>query len=68
MRINSLIALLWSWLFILPSGTATIFALVALPASILMPLIFVRMGTGFTELLYRLLLLCAAANIAVMGM
>lgn len=68
MRFNALLALLLCGLFFLPSGTATIFALVAVPASILMPLIFVRMGTGFTELLYRLLLLCAAANIAVMGM
>ena len=49
MRFNALLALLLCGLFFLPSGTATIFALVAVPASILMPLIFVRMGTGFTE-------------------
>ena len=68
MRFNALFALFLCGLFFLPSCTATIFALAAVPASILMPLIFVRMGTGFTELLYRLLLLCAAANTAVMSM
>ncbi len=68
MRFNALLVLLLCGLFFLPSGTATIFALAAVPASILMPLIFVRMGTGFTEMLYRLLLLCAAANVAVMSL
>jgi len=68
MRFNALLAALMCGLFFLPSCTATVFALIAVPLSILMPLIFVRMGTGFTELLYRLLLLCAAANTAVMSM
>ena len=68
MRFNALLVLFMCGLFFLPSGTATIFALAAVPASILMPLIFVRMGTGFTEMLYRLLLLCAAANVAVMSL
>ncbi len=68
MRFNALLVLFMCGLFFLPSGTATLFALAAVPASILMPLIFVRMGTGFTELLYRLLLLCAAANAVVMSM
>ena len=37
-----------------------------LTAAMLLPLMFVRMGVGFTETLYRLALLLAAANTAVM--
>jgi len=32
----------------------------------MLPLIFVRMGTGFTETMYRLLLLAVALNCVVM--
>ena len=66
MQFNSLLLVACISMFILPSCTATIFVLIALPVSMLVPLIFVRMGIGFTEALYRLMLLAAAANIIAM--
>ena len=49
--------------FFMPGATATTFALVSLPVAMLVPLMFVRMGVGFTEMLYRIMLLAAAINI-----
>ena len=66
MQFNSLLLVACIAMFLLPSCTATIFALIALPVSMLVPLIFVRMGIGFTETLYRLMLLAAAVNIIAM--
>ena len=66
MRFNALQLLLLIGLFFIPSATATLFTLIAVPAAMLIPLIFVRMGVGFTETLYRLMLLAAAANCALM--
>lgn len=66
MRFNALMLLVCVGMFFLPSATATTFVVVAVPASMLIPLIFVRMGVGFTETLYRLMLLAAAANIAIL--
>ena len=66
MRFNGLLLILLVAMFFLPSVTATQFALIAVPASMMLPLIFVRMGVGFTETLYRLLLLAAALNCVVM--
>lgn len=66
MRFNSLMLALLVGMFFLPSSTPTHFVLLAVPASMLLPLIFVRMGVGFTETLYRLLLLAAAVNCVVM--
>ena len=40
---------------------------IAACASLLIPLIFVRMGVGFTEMLYRLMLLAAAANMVLLS-
>ena len=48
--------------------SATSFAIIALPASMLVPLIFVRLGVGFTEILYRLMILLAAVNCVVMAL
>lgn len=66
MRFNSLMLALLVGMFFVPSCTATHFVLLAVPASMLLPLIFVRMGVGFTETLYRLLLIAAAANCVAM--
>ena len=66
MRFNGLLLAVLVAMFFLPSCTATQFALIAVPTSMLLPLIFVRMGVGFTETLYRLLLLAAAINCVVM--
>lgn len=66
MRFNALMLLVCVGMFFLPSATATTFVVVAVPASMLIPLIFVRMGVGFTETLYRLMLLAAAANMAIL--
>ena len=66
MRFNGLLLILLVAMFFLPSVTATQFALLAVPASMMLPLIFVRMGVGFTETLYRLLLLAAVLNCVVM--
>lgn len=62
MRFNTLMFALLIGLFFAPSASATLFALLAVPTAILVPLMFVRMGVGFTETLYRLMLLAAAAN------
>lgn len=66
MRFNSLLLLSCMAMFLLPSCTATIFAIIALPVAMLVPLIFVRLGIGFTETLYRLMLIAAAINIIAM--
>lgn len=66
MRFNALLLIACAGMFFVPSCTSTVFVLAAIPAAMLMPLMFVRMGVGFTETLYRLALLLAAANIAVM--
>lgn len=66
MRFNALMLLVCVGMFFLPSATATTFVVVAVPASMLIPLIFVRMGVGFTETLYRLMLLAATANMAIL--
>ena len=68
MRFNALMLVVTIAMFLLPSATASLFALVAVPASLLIPLIFVRMGVGFTEMLYRLMLLAAAANMVLMAL
>ena len=67
MRYNALLLVATIAMFFLPSASASLFALVAVPASLLIPLIFVRMGVGFTEMLYRLMLLAAAANMVLMA-
>ena len=66
MRFNAMMLLAVLVMFFLPSATASLFALVAVPAAMLIPLIFVRMGVGFTESLYRLMLVAAAANMVIM--
>ena len=66
MRYNSLMLVVCIALFLLPSSTATTFALLSVPVAMLVPLIFVRMGVGFTETLYRLMLITAAANMIAM--
>ena len=66
MRFNALMLVVTVAMFFLPSATASLFALVAVPAAMLIPLIFVRMGVGFTETLYRLMLVAAAANMVIM--
>ena len=66
MRFNALMLIMLIGLFFAPSASATLFALLAIPASVLIPLIFVRMGVGFTETLYRLMLLATAANLILM--
>lgn len=68
MRFNSLMLLSTIALIFAPSATATSFAIIALPASMLVPLIFVRLGVGFTEILYRLMILLAAVNCVVMAL
>ncbi|MBR7115977.1 MAG: hypothetical protein IKC66_08545 [Alistipes sp.] len=67
MRFNALLLLTSVGMFFLPSATATLFAIVAMPAAMLIPLIFVRMGVRFTEMLYRLMLLAAAANMVLLS-
>ncbi len=66
MRFNAMMLLAVLVMFFLPSATASLFTLVAVPAAMLIPLIFVRMGVGFTETLYRLMLVAAAANMVIM--
>ena len=66
MRFNALMIVVVLAMFFLPSATASLFALIATPAAMIVPLIFVRMGVGFTETLYRLMLVAAAANMVIM--
>lgn len=66
MRFNALLLIACAGMFFVPSCTATAFVLAALPAAMLLPLMFVRMGVGFTETVYRLALLLAAANTLIM--
>lgn len=65
MRFNALLVLVSVAMFFLPSSTASLFAILALPLAMLIPLIFVRLGVRFTELLYRLMLLAALANMII---
>ena len=66
MLFNALVMFVVVGMFFLPSSTATTFAILAVPVAMLVPLVFVRMGTGFTETLYRLMLLAAVANMVAM--
>lgn len=66
MRFNAFMLLATLSMFFLPSASATLFALIAVPASLLIPIIFVRLGVGFTETLYRLMLLAGVANMVLM--
>ncbi len=68
MRFNAIMLAITLAMFFLPGCTATLFAIVATPVAILTPIIFVRMSVGFTEMLYRLLLVAAAANMVVMAL
>lgn len=68
MRFNAFMLLATLVMFFMPGCTATIFAIIATPVALLSPIVFVRMGVGFTESLYRLLLLAAAANMVVMSL
>ncbi len=66
MRFNSFMLAACIALCFLPSSTATTFVLMSVPLSMLVPLMFVRMGFGFTETLYRLMLIFAAVNMVAM--
>ena len=66
MLFNALVMFVVVGMFFLPSSTATTFAILAVPVAMLVPRVFVRMGTGFTETLYRLMLLAAVANMVAM--
>lgn len=66
MRFNAMMLGVVVVMFFMPGSTASLFALLATPISLTVPLIFVRMGVGFTESLYRIMLLAAAANMVVM--
>ncbi len=66
MRFNAFMLLITLVMFFMPACTPTIFAIVATPVAILTPLIFVRMGIGFTEMIYRAMIVAAAANMLVM--
>ena len=68
MRFNAMMLAVTLAMFLMPGCTATLFAIVAAPVAILTPIIFVRMSVGFTEMLYRLLLIAAAANMVVMAL
>ncbi len=68
MRFNAAMLLVCIAMFLLPGSTASTFAIIATPVALLIPIIFVRMGVGFTEALYKLLLVAAAANMVVMAM
>lgn len=67
LRFNALLAVVLVAMFCLPSATSVQYILLAIPVAIIVPLFFVRMGIGFTETLYRLMLFAAAANIIVMA-
>lgn len=67
LRFNALLIPLFFSLLFLPSATATLYAIVAIPLAMLVPLFFVRMGMGITELCYRLMLLAAAVNVVLMA-
>ena len=68
MRFTALLLFATIATLLLPSSTATSFALIAVPTATLLPLIFVRMGVGFTETLYRLMLIAAAGNMVMMSL
>ena len=66
MRFNAFMLAAGVGLCFMPSSTATTFAMISVPLAMLVPLMFVRMGQGFTETLYRLMLIFAAVNIIAM--
>lgn len=66
LRFDALLMAVCFALFFMPSATATTFAMISLPVAMLVPLMFVRMGAGFTEMLYRVMLLCVAINLIVL--
>jgi hypothetical protein len=68
MRFNAMMLGVVIAMFFLPGSTASVFALLATPIALLVPLFFVRMGVGFTESLYRIMLLATAANMVVMAL
>lgn len=68
MRFNALMLLVVLAMFFMPGCTSTIFAIIATPIAILTPIMFVRMSISFTEMLYRLLLVAATANMLVMAL
>lgn len=67
LRFNALLAAVIAGMFFLPSATSVQYVLMATPVALIVPLFFVRMGFGFTETMYRLMLLLAAVNIVVMA-
>lgn len=67
MRFNALLALAFASMFCLPSASSILYVLLAVPVALIVPLFFVRMGFGFTETLYRLMLLAAAVNVVIMA-
>ena len=67
LRFNALLMCVLMGLFALPSATSALFVLIAFPVAVVVPLFFVRMGVGFTETLYRLMLLAAAVNVVLMA-
>ena len=66
-RFSALLAIVFAAMFCLPSATSVIYVLIAIPVALIVPLFFVRMGIGFTETLYRVMLLAAVVNIVVMA-
>lgn len=67
LRFNTMLIVLLLVMFLFPSASATHFAIMAIPVAMLVPLFFVRMGMGITELSYRLMLLAAAINIVLLA-
>lgn len=67
LRFNVMLAVAIAAMFCLPSATSLLYVLMAIPVALTVPLFFVRMGIGFTETLYRLLLLATAANMILMA-
>lgn len=67
LRFNALLVLVFAAMFCIPSATSVQYVLLAAPVALIVPLFFVRMGFGFTEALYRLMLLAAAVNVIIMA-
>lgn len=63
LRFNTLFMCVLMSLFALPSASPTLFVLLAFPVAMVVPLFFVRMGVGFTETIYRLMIAASAVNI-----
>ena len=66
MRFDALLLATTLAIIFMPSATSTAFVLISLPVAMLVPLMFVRMGFGFTEMLYRIMLLTAAVNLILL--